>query len=1030
MKLLKLFFKAIFVIVLFLSISLLIYLENLHLLNNYLKEPLKDLNISLSLKGGVFSGIKVLEFNYNDDIKIKKLDLKLDYFKLIDKTLQINSIKADDLAIKEGFINWIFAPSENEINFKIPYFREIRVNELNLTSQKITYDKYKIENLNLNSKNNFFYVATNELISEFMLNLNSNILNIESLKGHFQIDKYHFSSNLKIPKNFVFAKEVEDKNITLQNIENIKLLVDGNFKKIDTKLDLSGKNLYKELKLSPKKFNLTSSFDINQSILNLNLNAILNSNISNIELKSDLSTNLNDINNTTIFNLNAKLDDFQTLKNSYLYKFSQDENLNLEKLKVDISSSGNLKEIKANVKIDAKDIYKNYKISLNNFNSDLKYDILNSKLNLTNTTSNIETNISNIQLLNANVNFDVNSLNYDYDLKFNMNEFKIVELSELNNLMINLNGNQKNFNANLNSHLFNSQIYTNDFNFLTFKLNSNNLYFAKIIKNLPKEFEDSFVKMDLNGNYNLNLNELNLEAKLLDSNIYQKKLKSNKFKIYFQDEDLKVENLKLISDKLKINLNATKLREKLNLKLSSNSLTIDVNGGLNPFDLRVSSNCDLSELQDELNSLYPFEKVPIDGKVHLNSKIDGNLTNPNINLQLNSKKVLFEDKEIKNINLTLNGTKENLILKNVNFKLDKFVEKDLNREFYLTKDVMIKIKDENITISEIILNKNIFINAQKIANEIDLKLKTNKLFIEKYGYGKAIADSNVNINYGEKVKIIGEIVLNKLKITYQIPKNISPPSDDDIIIVKKTEVKKEQNSLKNYYINLDILNKGEVLYKNENGEIAFNAYLKILKEFDAELGIYGNIEILKGEYNIEGKKILIEPSYIRFIGTKYSNPLLDLKLKYIENKVEIFISVTGNLKNPKLDFSSIPDMPKKDIISYLVFGQNSDDVLNNNAKTTNYSQKALIFLSNSISKDIAKGLGLELDKIDISQDDVSSAINVEVGKKLTDDITVGYKNSANKNSIVIEYNINKNLGVESTISNESNSIDLFYKKEY
>ena len=135
------------------------------------------------------------------------------------------------------------------------------------------------------------------------------------------------------------------------------------------------------------------------------------------------------------------------------------------------------------------------------------------------------------------------------------------------------------------------------------------------------------------------------------------------------------------------------------------------------------------------------------------------------------------------------------------------------------------------------------------------------------------------------------------------------------------------------------------------------------------------------------------------------------------------------MKNPKLEFSSIPDMAKKDIISYLVFGRSSDDVLNN-SKNTNYSQKALIFLSNSISKDIAKGLGLELDKIDITQDDTTAAINVEVGKRLTDNISVSYKNSANKNSLVIEYEINKNLGIESTISNETNSIDLFYKKEY
>ncbi len=50
------------------------------------------------------------------------------------------------------------------------------------------------------------------------------------------------------------------------------------------------------------------------------------------------------------------------------------------------------------------------------------------------------------------------------------------------------------------------------------------------------------------------------------------------------------------------------------------------------------------------------------------------------------------------------------------------------------------------------------------------------------------------------------------------------------------------------------------------------------------------------------------------------NPLLDIRVEYELPQVLIEIYIGGYANRPKIEFSSEPPMPKKDIMSYLLFG--------------------------------------------------------------------------------------------------------------
>ena len=92
-------------------------------------------------------------------------------------------------------------------------------------------------------------------------------------------------------------------------------------------------------------------------------------------------------------------------------------------------------------------------------------------------------------------------------------------------------------------------------------------------------------------------------------------------------------------------------------------------------------------------------------------------------------------------------------------------------------------------------------------------------------------------------------------------------------------------------------------------------------------------------------------------------------------------------------------------------------------------------MSNALSRDLAMEFGIRLDKIEISPTETidksgktMQTTKVEIGKKITKDLTVIYKNDI-ESSVVFEYKVNKNVNVESQAGRKS-SIDIFYKQDY
>jgi len=129
-----------------------------------------------------------------------------------------------------------------------------------------------------------------------------------------------------------------------------------------------------------------------------------------------------------------------------------------------------------------------------------------------------------------------------------------------------------------------------------------------------------------------------------------------------------------------------------------------------------------------------------------------------------------------------------------------------------------------------------------------------------------------------------------------------------------------------------------------------------------------------------------------------------------------------------LEFSSDPQMPKKDILSYLLLGVSTASLSESNG---NLGREAQLFIMNQAARDLA--YEVELDRVFIKDDGTGEGYAVQVGKKLNDKTMFVIESSTQGNSFILEYDVNKNIKVElgqhqKTIP--SQSIDIYFRKRF
>jgi len=321
-------------LILFLSFSLLFFLESPSSLFKLLERPLKEQGIQYGeIEGSLLSGFILHDVNYQDQVKAKSVALKVDFHQLQKRVLYIDQLILDEGEIEKGFLASLIDTNEttqenNESNISLPFDRVI-VNEMILSLKNISYETYHLNKGKLKLKN-FETDMKMKYHGSFSLLVDSNVSQL-NLKGKIKDNRYEVKAIVEGEQGFINTLSKEY-GLTLPLNPKVDLRLKGDLKKVDFSLTTEVLNLnYEYYKLKSRALNLKGYYDLEKEDVKVNLYGDLDANVAKLNLKADAFVNLDDINKSLKFDLHTQLaPKALLLKEELVKKALSEQNITVE----------------------------------------------------------------------------------------------------------------------------------------------------------------------------------------------------------------------------------------------------------------------------------------------------------------------------------------------------------------------------------------------------------------------------------------------------------------------------------------------------------------------------------------------------------------------------------------------------------------------------------------------------------------------------------------------------------------------------
>ncbi|HEX9973521.1 MAG TPA: translocation/assembly module TamB domain-containing protein, partial [bacterium] len=216
--------------------------------------------------------------------------------------------------------------------------------------------------------------------------------------------------------------------------------------------------------------------------------------------------------------------------------------------------------------------------------------------------------------------------------------------------------------------------------------------------------------------------------------------------------------------------------------------------------------------------------------------------------------------------------------------------------------------------------------------------------------------------------------------------------------------------------------------------------------------LFGTIRIIRGSYDLYGKRFVIQKGSFSFDGGAEYNPGIELVANHIlrtfdRQKKTLTLEVTGKALTPKLKFTlDDNEISEGDAVSYLLLGRSLEQLTY--GQRSDLSQQAgfnpgdqasdimVGLVANQLSRTI--GRTLNLDVIEVKGEENWQQATFVVGKYLTNDLFLRYQkefgfrqtNELQPDEITLEFEINRRLFLQLTKGSEKTTgFDIILKFE-
>ena len=229
--------------------------------------------------------------------------------------------------------------------------------------------------------------------------------------------------------------------------------------------------------------------------------------------------------------------------------------------------------------------------------------------------------------------------------------------------------------------------------------------------------------------------------------------------------------------------------------------------------------------------------------------------------------------------------------------------------------------------------------------------------------------------------------------------------------------------------------------KNEDMRVELGGELQLIKHKDF-FEIFGEVNVLRGQYSMMGKAFVVKSGTITFEGGKELNPRLNIEATYSfrdnqRAKHDLTLLVGGRMYKPEISFTFEDDpISEGDALSYIIFGTNLESVGSQNGGL-DASEIAKSAAASLVSSQLTKILGksLNINYIEFQNSASFDNASITLGKYITNKLFVSYEqnigkledNDIDRYNLRLEYELMKYLFFQLTSSSRSNGFDLIFK---
>ena len=977
-----------------------------------IKSILYDSGVDIgSVRGGIFGVISIDNVAYRDALKARSVNIKIDVFALLDKKLQLDLLDCDVSSLDAQKLSKYIKKLEGKSSFD-----EVSIRQLRVKLPQCTFGEFVVKSADVGVKNLAF--VSNRLLFEYSAILKTNIVNVKA-EGLYKDMNYTAKGVLEASGDKYINKLSNDVDFDFNALKSTPFSLKGDDKTLRAEANIKDSAIFYKYGIDATVLNVNSEmlYDLSNNSFVVNSKGLVGSRFGIVDSNFEVSYK-----DKVAYRGSGVVQAFKEIplgvfKNNIKIVNPKNKSVNFEgdvhKLTVhaeDVIGTALIKNEPVNI-VSSKTIV------------DVDFDTEDTVVKVDASASSKYGDFDIATIVNQDKKGFVS---FDGNVEFKKGKDTTFKAEWTKTLRAKFNGDENTLDVHLAANNMLANIHTDGYDKYDGKLNIPKCNIGDIFI-VPERFENSSFAANIDGGYDYKSDSVDLNALFKSMSVLGKSAKISTVKLRKTPKELSVSPCDFQVGSLVGRLGTIQGTQNT-FSLESNGLNINSQGNFTD-PTKVNLSFDFDKGSEWLNELFEIRKNTLSGKASLSAEIENYFTNPKTKITLKSDAMKAFDFDTSNILLRLSYGAEKMTIDEFGFthKLQKY-------EF--TKVPTIIIGDNKIEIGSFAINNTLFGKAEYKNDELvaNLELKNYKFYNEKLaklvlnGYASLVRKDGKNY-------IDGNVVADNVELYYS-PKSAKITKDRSIkVINKKAPPKVEDEFFRNTKINIQLSHNGKIVYKTKEASAQLSAYLMYNKEFEQKPGFVGLVTLLNGHYLFEGRKFQIVDGKIALINGQNDDPYVDLTLKLEERDITIFIGAKGSSSAPKLTFWSMPALGEREIMSYLIFGIDDGFGMGKSQVKSDYTTKAIGALSNILSKDVSSELGIKLDKIEISPSEYQkegktvNATKVEIGKRVSKDLTVIYKNDV-ESGVGLQYRLNKNVGIETETRTKGNSIDLFYKQDY